>query len=328
MTDEDFPAPTDDSDELDAADSVDSAEPEPDAHRERRTWLWLGAGGIVVLVVFMWLFWPVMQGRLDAVKQMDAAQVLLTQAEGSVGEVDKLVTVQLSPEAASAVPSVATQILVARRELDQAAKLVEDGAPHLTEDELKRADSLRAAIKARRIMIDRAPAILTASAKAVRAKSFGDRGWQLTKQASSAEVAAARLYELGTASNVESASVAIIRIKGQLGDARDLYSQAASAFPDAGFDRYIAYVGTRRAGVLLLDQAAHQWLSNDLPGAKATFALYEASVAKSSAAASALPYAPGTATGTAFRKVAGRAADAYAKAKKDAQAADKALSAP
>ena len=294
-------------------------------HRERRIWTGLVFAGLVVLVAFLFAFWPVMAGRLDAAKKLDQAQALLDQAKGTVDSVNRTVTKQLSPEADAGVPDTAAQILVGRRELNQAVALIDSAMPHLTEDEQTRGGLIRAAAEARLAMLHRAPTILVASVKAVASKSLADRGWALTVSATAEETRAVQGYLLQTAPGVENASAAIARIKGSLTDAASLYSQAASAFPNAGFDRYVSYADKRVRAVSLLKQAAASWLSGNRAGAALSFAAYKAARAQADAAGKQLPYAPGAASGEGFRKVAGFAADAYAKAKKQALDADKAL---
>lgn len=295
--------------------------------RERRVWIGLVGAGIVVLVLFLLVFWPVMARRLEAARQLDQAQARLSQAGGTVTAIDKVVTEQLSPDAAAGVADTAPQILVAQRELNEIVSIVDGALPHLTDDEQKRGGLIRTAAKARLEMISRVPTILAASVKAVASKSFADRAGALTQKASAAEITAASNYGRHTASAVESASVSLARIKGELGDARALYSQAASAFPEAGFARYVAYVDLRRQGVSLLSKAAAEWLKGD-SAAAADFAVYDRSIGESAVAAKALPSAPGAASAEGFRKVAGFAVDAYAKAKKQALDADKALGSP
>ena len=296
--------------------------------RDRRVWLWLGLAGLVVLAIFLFAFWPVMQGRLNAAKQLDQAIALLGQAKSATAGVDRAVATQLSADALSSAPSVAAEILVARRDLTQANRLLDEAMPHLTEEEQHRAQSAQTAVKARLVMIDNAPAILIASVKAVQAKALGDRGWKLTVQARTREAEATRDYRRQSASAVESAAVDITTVQAELGDARDLYSQAASAFPGAGFEHYVTYTDVRRASVAQLARAATLWLHNGQALARVTFTSYLVSAAKASAAGKSLPYAPGSATSAAFRRVAGAQADAYAAAKKRADDADKALAAP
>jgi hypothetical protein len=295
---------------------------------ERRMWRLLILGGVVVLAAFLVGFWPVMQARLDAAGQLDQAVALLDQAAGTMAGIDKTVATQLSADAAPAVPSIAAETLVARRELNQASSLVDDAMPHLTDDEQHRAELARAAINARLTMIKNAPSILAASAKAVRAKTLGDRGWQLTMRANAAQANASHSYQLQTASAVETASAAMTVIRAELGDASELYSQATSAFPAAGFQSYAAYVSMRAVDAAQLQQAATVWLGGDVPLAKGVYSRYRTLAAKSAAAAKRLPYAPGTATGRAFRVVAGSAADAYAKAKRQALDSETALKSP
>ena len=296
--------------------------------RERRIWWSLAAAGVVVLTIFGLLFWPVMAARLDAVKQVDEAQAHLAQADSPIAQIDKVVAVQLSPEGASAVPSIETQMLIARRELNAAEGLVADAMPHLTEDEQKRAELLLTAVKARRTMVDRATTILRASVKAVKAKTIADQAWQLTLLALSDETSATQKYQSHKASSTARALAAVVTIRERLGEARALYSQATTAFPEAGFQRYVVYTDMRRKLVDQLELATRLWLAHDLAGAASAFAQYQASAAKVEKVRAALPYAPGTATGIAFQKLAGRAADAYAKAKQLAAQTDKALATP
>lgn len=295
--------------------------------RDRLVWIGMIVAGFFVLAAFLYLFWPVMAGRLDAVKKVDQAQALLGRAEPTVSSIDKLVTAQLSASAAPGVPDTAPQILVARRDLKQALALVDEAMPHLTEDEQRHATDVRTATKARLDMLERAPAILVASVKAVQAKALVDQAAQEASAAAIAETAASKNYLLATASAVESASVSLQRVKGQFGDARQLYAQAAAAFPGAGLERFSAYIDMRSQAVKLFSGATSAWLAGNRATAAAQLAAYGRQLAKAAASIAGPPSAP-AAPGQAFRKVAGSAADAYNKAKKQASDADKALSAP
>ncbi|MDR3687729.1 MAG: hypothetical protein P4L93_12325 [Coriobacteriia bacterium] len=295
--------------------------------RDRFVWIGMIAAGIVMLVGFLYLFWPVMAGRLNAVKQVDQAQALLERAKPNVDSIDKLVTAQLSASAAPGVPDTAPQILVTRRDLKQALALIDQAMPHLTEDEQTHATSVRAAAQARLDMLAHAPTILVASVKAVQAKTFVDRASAETSAATLAESAASHNFTLATASKVESASVALQRIRGQLGDARQLYAQAVAAFPGVGLERFTAYLDMRIQAAKLFSAATSVWLSGNKAGGSAQFAAYQQQLAKAAASVASPPSAP-AAPGQAFRKVAGSAADAYKNAKKQAADADKALSTP
>jgi hypothetical protein len=296
----------------------------------RQPWMWprVTIAGALVLVLLLLGLWPGMKGRMDAAEQLTQAEALLAQAKGTVAHVDETVATQLSSQAEPNVPSVAAEVLVARRELTTASKLIDEAMPHLTSEEQHRAALMKTAVKARLVMIDAAPGILKASVKAVQAKTLGDRAWRFTRLSANVETRAARNFATQKASKVESAAVAMDAATGQLAEARPLYSQAASAFPDAGFERYVAYTDLRRKQVGQLANAAAQWLDGNRDEATDLFAVYKVSAVKSAKALATLPAAPGNATGTAFRKVAGRAADAYDKAKQDALRTDKALASP
>lgn len=283
----------------------------------------LGLAAVAVFAGFV--LWPALSAQADARKNLAAASALLAQARSTVSTIDKQVDTQLSTDAAPGVPSTAAETLVARRELRQAVKLADEAAPHLAGSERERAALTKSSASARLVMIDRAPAILVASAKAVRAKTLGDQAWRQMQLASRTETTAASNYGKGTPSGVEAAAVSVNVIKERLGDARRLFSEAASASPEAGFDRYVAYTDSKAKEAAQLGRAATQWLDFERSAAAVTFKQYRAHVARSSAALELLPGAPGYATGEGFRKVAGGAADAYTKAKKQAAQADRAL---
>jgi hypothetical protein len=138
-------------------------------------------------------------------------------------------------------------------------------------------------------------------------------------------VQAVRAYESNVAAKVEGASVAMGTAILQLAEARRLYSQAASAFPDAGFERYVSYVDLRNDRAKLMQSAARRWLAGESDAGRVAYALYGRAGPKASAALAALPPAPGNATGAGFRKLVGAAADTYERERKRANEADKSL---
>jgi hypothetical protein len=293
----------------------------------RQPWMWprLTMAGAIVLVFLLLGVWPWIQGRLHAAEQLRQAEAMLVPARQTVVRIDNTVNTQLSAEAEPSVPSVVTEILVARRELTTAIKLIDEAMPHLTTQERARAEAMRVAASARLAMIKVAPSILIASVNAVQAKELGDRAWRLTKEATRREDQAARAYESKVAARVEGASVTMGTTILQLAEARRLYSQAASAFPDAGFERYVAYVDLRSGRAKLMQNAALRWLANESDMGRTAYSLYRSGGQKASSALAALPPAPGNATGAGFRKVAGTAADTYERERKRANEADKLL---
>lgn len=259
---------------------------------------------------------PNVRLRLDSARKLDTATAAVGRAAGTLEAVDRIVMEQLSPDAAPSVSDIRVERLVIRTEAQQATKLVDEAMPGLTEEQRRQAATVRSAAAAELAMINAAPTILAASTKAVRAKTFGDQAWRQVRLASRTETAAARDFEKHKAVNAESAFVSAGVEKKRLGEARKLYSRAASAFPDAGFGRYVSYVNAKSKGAVLLGDAASQWLDGNRWSARETFQRYRKSAKKSSAMLAALPAAPGNATGTAFRRVAGSSTDAYLKARK------------
>lgn len=288
-------------------------------------WTRVTMAAAIGLVFLLLGLWPWVQGRLQATEKLRQAEAMLAPAKQTVLRIDNTVNTQLSAEAEPSVPSVAAEILVARRELSTTIKLIDEAMPHLTKDEKTRAEALRTAASARLAMIKVAPGILITSTKAVQAKQLGDKAWRIAKEAARREAQAASAYESQAAAKVAGASVGMGTAILQLGEARRLYSQAASAFPDAGFDRYVVYVDlcSDRAG--LMRNAARRWLAGEPDMGRVAYAVYRHGAARANAALAALPAAPGKATGAGFRKLAGAAVDTYKKERKRANEADKSL---
>lgn len=292
---------------------------------ERRVWHRLWFGGIVVLVLFLAAFWPVMAGRLTAAKQLDQASAQLDQARGSMATVDKLVDLQLSADAGENVPDVGPEILVARRELKLSVSLLGQAMPHLTEDEQRRGNLIKISAEQRLVMLDRAPTILKVSVKAVRAKNLADAGWLRSQNASVFEARANAAYQKQTAIGVRSAQDLYSSAAGSLLLAKPLYSQAASAFPEADFGGYATYNKQRIVAVRTAENAAVAWLAGNRTKANTLRSAYSASSAKAAETFKTLPSAPGRTTGAAFARVAGGARDAYVSARSQADIADKML---
>jgi hypothetical protein len=293
--------------------------------RDRRTWLYLSAAGVVVLVVFMLGFWPVMAGRLEAAKQLDQAVALLGKVSGTVDEINKVVRDQLSAEPSAQVSEMAAETVVARRELKEISALLDDAMPHLTEDEQRTGELVRTAANARTKMLDTAPKILKTSERAAKSKAIADAAAAQVKYADQTEARANVLYNQQTALGVRTAGDLYGRASGSLKLARAGYSQAASAFPEADFSAYLAYIDVRRAALKTAQESSTAWLGGDLAGGKLLHKAYQSQEKQAAAMAAKLPTAPGRVVGDAFKKVAGRARDTYEKARSQAQDAEQAL---
>ena len=293
--------------------------------RDRRTWLLLSLAGGVVMVLFLLGFWPVMRGRLDAAKQLDQAGTQLSQAAGTVSDIDRVVAEQLSSAPSASTPDVSPQVIVAKRELTRIDALIDDAMPHLTEDEQRRAKLVRQAADARLAMLASVPTLLKASAKSARALESANAGWQQTQLADKAEASANAQYAKQTAQSVRSSSDLYGRASGQLKSAGSLYSRAASAFPEAGYARYADQSNLRIAALKFATASTVSWLSGNQTLANVQHAQYASQNAKAAAVAKTLPSPPGRAGGDAFTKIAAVARQEYESARAKVIAADEAL---
>lgn len=300
--------------------------PEPaDMHRERRMWWILVAVGAVAVVGIMALAWPLIGGRLDAAKNLDTASAILSQTDANVTLVISAASGGPSSDTTALAADALRVLPSARSELVRGVALVGTGFDRLTDDEQKRAILTSQALAARVAVLDAAAPIISAEQSASVAVPLATDAWNRAVQASAAEKDAVAAYDLKTATGLTRATTLADQSARGFSAARVEFSEAATAYPDGGLARYVAYMSERAAEVALLQRAIVARRANDISGANALVVSYNAAQTQSEAGAKALPATPAQAIADAF--AAGVALDKAAldKARKAADDADAAL---
>jgi hypothetical protein len=220
---------------------------------------------------------------------------------------------------------VAPQIEVARKQLSQAATLATADIDRLTDDEQEQARLVETASKARLEMLDSAPAVLSATQKAATAAGLADQAWARTLAADRLAKQSVADYNKLKKADVKNASAANDSAKAGFVAARDLFSQAASAFPEAELSVFVTYVDERIALVAISKKADAAWLSGNVSQANRLIASYNKRDTAVAERAKQLPVSPASAVAEAYKALADAPSSAYYKARQKAAEADDAL---
>ena len=302
-------------------------DPAESPRRTRVVWLILIALGIVALTAVGVFGSRIVGGRLEAARQLDRATLLVERAGNAVVAIDEVVRADVSPEVAVKARDVGTRVAPARLLLEEALRLADSAMPRLTDDEQRRATLLKDAAAARIEMLDVAPAILAANIKAADAMPLATEAWVSIVAAGGLSDRAVAEYNRLTKTGVQASVTFNNQADGNLLNARDLLSRAATAFPEAGVQRYDTYVGQKLRQVALLRQADIAWLAGRIAEANTLIVTYNAQGAVSVAALKQLPATPSVAVADAYKRLTDLPTASYFRARTKASTADKALKA-
>lgn len=295
--------------------------------RSRVVWITLIVLGVVVLAAAGVFASRVVGGGLEAATQLDRATLLVERAGHAVVAVDEVVRTDVSPAIVARAKDVGPRVAPARIELEEALRLVDSAMPRLTDDEQRRATLLKAAAAARVEMLDAAPAILSANIKAADAMPLAIEAWASTLAAGRLADRAVGEYNKLTKPGVQAGATFNAQAEGELAHSRDLFSRAATAFPEARLERYATYLDQKAKQVALLRRAAIAWLAGRFAEANGLIVAYNAQGVTSAATIRQLPATPSVAVADAHKLLADSATATYFAARTKASTADKAFKA-
>lgn len=294
------------------------------SRRTRVVWTTLLMLGAVALAIAGVFGWRVMGGRLEAARQLDRATLMVERADNTVLACDEVVRAEVSPAIAVRAREVEPRVVPARKELEAALKLIDAAMPRLTDDEQRRATLLKAAAAARIEMLDAAPAILSASIKTAEATPLAADAWVSTLAADKLMDRAVVEYNKLTKAGVQASVTFNAQAEQGLAASRELFSRAATAFPEAGMERYVAYLDQKLKQVALSRKSDAAWMADKTAEANKIIAAYNVEDAKSVALVKQLPVTPSAAIADAYKRIADTATASYFEARTRASDADEA----
>lgn len=279
----------------------------------------------VILVVFVAagiIGTKAISRRFAGARNLDEARQLLNDADPTVLDIDQAVRAEASAEVAQQARSLLARIPDVTEQLARAVRLVDAAMESVTDDEQQQAKLLRAAAVARERMLDPAVTILDATAKAGDALKPAEEGWKIVAAAERLADDSVRQYNLLTKAGVTASSKLALQAKAELERARPYFSEAATAFPEAGFDRYTRFIDAKVELLELSRQSNALWLAGKVTEANKLIARYNVQDKTVVALAAELPDSTGAAIADAYERLAGAATTEYFDARKAATKAD------
>lgn len=285
---------------------------------------------VIVVIVFAasaYIGTKAISRRFDGARKLDRAQQLVKAADTVVIDVDDVVRGQLGPDLAAKATAVNAQVPEARRSLEEAIRLIDAAYGGVTENEQEAANLLRAAAEARLAMLEPASPILVANAKAGQAIEPAKAGWVLVLQAEKLADEAVVEYNRLTKEGVTKASELSTQAADALRNARAYMSEAATAFPEADFQRYLTFIDGKIALLQLSAKSNAAWLAGKPAEANSYIKQYNTQEQGVIAIAKTLPTTPSEAVAEAYDREVTEASKTYFEARKAATKADAALEA-
>jgi hypothetical protein len=260
--------------------------------------------------------------RFEAARKLDRAQELLTSADAVVLDVDEVVRAKASPQIARRARNLGERMTVAKNDLEETVRLIDGSLSSVTDDEREAAGLKRASAEARLNMLEPARTILDASAKAGDALDPSRKGWELVVGAEKLADDSVRQYNRLNKAGVAASSKLARQAQEKLREAKPYFSQAATAFPEAGFERYSEFIDSKASLLDLSRQSNTLWLAGKIAEANVVIVRYNALEKKTIALAAGLPESPGKAVADTYERLAGAATEEYFAARKVATKAD------
>ncbi len=277
---------------------------------------------VVALGVAGWMYLSTAGAQRAAVERLDEATALVEQADAVVLDVDEIVRAPIDEGLGERASEVATQVPDAIAALDDALALIAEARPDLPSGDVAYAVALRDSAEARIEMLELAGPILEANRKASVAITASTAGWDLILEAETLSTQAAQEYSKLTREGVTRSTDLANEAIAKTNQARALFSEAATGFPEVDFSAYVEYTEKKVAALEISKQADVAWLNGRIADANTLGAQYNQAEQELAQLAAALPSSPVVLVAAAYEQVATAPTEAYFEARARATAAD------
>jgi len=277
---------------------------------------------VAALGVAGWMYYQTTATQRAAVERLEEATALVESADAVVLDLDEIVRAEISSEMTTQVAEVAEQVPGAAVELEEAIVLIDGALEDLPDDEVAYARALRDSASARLDMLAQADPILEANAKAAAALGPASDAWTLVLQANELSRQAVTEYNKLTKESVTKSGELTREAETKVREAKDLFSQATTAFPEADLSAYIEYCDAKLASLDLSKQADQAFLAGQPAQANTLSDRFNAAERELAAKAAELPASPAVPIAAAYEELAQEATELYFQARARATEAD------
>ncbi len=277
---------------------------------------------IAALGIAGWMYYQTTATQRAAVEQLEEATAFVESADVVVLELDEIVRAEISSEMTTQVAGVAERVPGAIDELEQAIVLIDDSIEDLPDDEIAYARALKDSASARLDMLAQADPILEANAKAAAALGPANEGWALVLEANELSRQSVVEYNKLTQDSVKKSAELTRQSNVAITEARSLFSEAATAFPEAELQPYIVHCEAKLAALLISKQADEAFLGGRPAEANTLSDKFNAAERELAAKAAELPPSPAIPIAAAYESLARESTELYFQARTQATEAD------
>jgi hypothetical protein len=277
---------------------------------------------IIALGVAGWMYYETTASQRAAVELLEEATALVESADAVVLDLDEVVRAEIDSEMTTRVVEVAAVVPRAVDELEEALALIDESLEDLPDDEIAYARALESSAKARLEMLEQAEPILDANGKAAAALGPATDGWALVLEANELSRQAVEEYNKLTRESVTRSAELTRESNGKVTEAKALFSEAATGFPEADLSMYIEYCDAKLAALLISKEADEAFLGNRPAEANTLSNRFNEAEKELAEKARELPDSPAEPIAAAYEALAGGATDAYFQARARATEAD------
>lgn len=282
----------------------------------------VAAVALIALGVAGWMYYETTTTQRAAVELLEEATALVESADVVVLDFDDIVRAEIDSEMVTRTVEVAAAVPGAVDELEEALALIDESLGNLPDDEIAYARALQSSAAARLEMFEQAAPILDANKKAASALGPATRAWALVLEANDLSRQAVEEYNKLTSESVTRSAELTRQSNGKATEAKALFSEAATGFPEADLSMYIEYTEAKLAALAISKQADEAFLGNRLAEANKLGDRFNVAEKALAEKAKELPDTPAEPIAAAYQKLAGAATESYFQARARATEAD------
>ena len=265
------------------------------------------------------------QAQGAAQSKIDEAITLVEDADVVVLDVDEIVRAEITPEVGAQAEEVRERVPEAIADLGRATALIDEAVPDLPEDDVEHARAVKASAEARAEMLGPVEPILEANIKAAAALQPALDAWAAVLEAETLADRAIAEYNKLTNEDVTRSQTLTADALAKYQEAKELFSTAATGFPEADFSAYTDYVAGKIELLGISKQANDAFLAGNKAQANTLSNQYNVKDKELVALAAELPETPAEVVASAYEALAGEATTRYFEARQRATDADAAL---
>lgn len=280
---------------------------------------------IVALGVAGWAYYKNTSAQRAAVDQLGEATALMKAADEVVLALDTVVQSEIASITAAQLGDVKEEVPSTTGKIGKALDLIDEAVADLPASEVAYARALRDTAVARLAMLEQAEPILDGNAKMLAALGPATEAWSLVDEGTELSREAVVQYNKLTKESITQSTALTGQAMAKFTEAKELFSKAATAFPEADLEQFVAFCGQRVTALTYSKQANEAHLAGKIAEANALGDKFNSAERDLVAKAGKLPASPKVPIAAAYDALVSEASARYFQARAQATEADSRL---